>query len=480
MAVDQQGSFNASLKRRKLEDESVGEIKLAFKVDASPHHVYSLLLAQVDESGSVGNGFFRLENISLIPNSKLVQKVLNWNGKHEATMTTELNPEKGSSQTKLLFSLTNVPISLYDETYNKLNEIFWSKLPLATTEHRPALHQRHQSKLPQEVTVTLSPSEYISNYLRSIPALSIISKEQRGNVAVVKANHHANKALFTMLKEDVLSCPVYDDELEGYIGFVDYLDVVSLIVEIVRMLHQEHFGETPLNQLNAEQQNMLVKLAQSDFLAKTLFDISGLSHCDQFIPIQKSANLLQAIEILSRFGYHRAPIIDDEGSEIIAILSQSDVVRFLYSNLDLFASKSKKEVKELIGVNPKPVVCVDLNAMVFEAFELMIKNKISAVAITNERGQVVGVISATDVRRIGIHAHTLGVIFDSVAIFLEQIKDLNQCTLPEVVKVSTSDTLGIAITKMDDNQVHRVLVTDQDNKPISVLSMRDVLMVFLS
>jgi CBS-domain-containing membrane protein len=44
----------------------------------------------------------------------------------------------------------------------------------------------------------------------------------------------------------------------------------------------------------------------------------------------------QAIELLSRFGYHRIPILDEDGQDIVAILSQSDVVRFLFANLSMY------------------------------------------------------------------------------------------------------------------------------------------------
>jgi hypothetical protein len=44
-----------------------------------------------------------------------------------------------------------------------------------------------------------------------------VTSSHRGNVHVVKANQHANKALFTLLKENILSCPVYDDELQVFL-----------------------------------------------------------------------------------------------------------------------------------------------------------------------------------------------------------------------------------------------------------------------
>jgi len=223
----------------------------------------------------------------------------------------------------------------------------------------------------------------------------------------------------------------------------------------------------------------IIHEAKRQFTAKTLFDISDLSKNDPFMPIIKSANLYQAIEILAKFGIHRVPITDDE-QKIEAILSQSAVVKFLFDNLEKFSTKAKKSISEVLAARETTtVLTITENTPAFEAFELMLKHRVSAVGVVDDAGILVGVMSGTDLRIIGAHASTLALLFHPVKELLEQSREMNAVLIVPVVKVTRSDTVGIAIENMEDNKVHRVFVVDDESKPLCVLSMKDVLTEFL-
>jgi CBS domain-containing protein len=350
-------------------------------------------------------------------------------------------------------------------------------------------HKRYRSEPHHSVLLTndtetktvLSPSQYVPDFLKSKTALSIIPEEDRGKIETIYANHVASEALSMLSKHNILSVPVYDRKLEAYMGFVDYLDLASLVVDIVHRLMKAYYPEATISTLQTEQKSRLVHDAKQQFNLKTLLDISDLSKNDPYMPILKSANLYQAIEILAKFGIHRVPIIDDE-HKIDAILSQSAVLDFLYSNLDKFSNKAKKPVSELLSnrADATTVLTMPESAPAFEAFELMLKHRVSAVGIVDESGSLVGVISGTDLRIIGPHCTTLGLLLNPVRDLLDQSRELNTAMLVPVVKATFSDTLGIVIESMEDNKVHRVFVVNEDDKPVCVLSMKDVLNEFLN
>eukprot|EP00026_Physarum_polycephalum_P010655 Phypoly_transcript_10824.p1 GENE.Phypoly_transcript_10824~~Phypoly_transcript_10824.p1 ORF type:complete len:418 (+),score=82.14 Phypoly_transcript_10824:41-1255(+) len=357
----------------------------------------------------------------------------------------------------------------------------------AATDALP--HKRYRSEphhsvlLSNDTTTTTvaSPSHYISDFLKSKSALSVIPEEERGKIEVVNASHVASEALVLLSKSNIISAPVYDKQLEAYVGFVDYLDLASLIVDIVHNLMKEYYPDTAISSLQPEQKTRLVHDAKHQFNGKKLFDIADLSKNDPYMPLVKSANLYQAIEILAKFGIHRVPIVNDE-QKIEAILSQSAVLDFLFANLEKFATKAKKSVKDLLSNRPDATTVLTMleTAPAFEAFELMLKNKVSAVGIVNEEGKLVGVISGTDMRIIGPHCNTLALLLNPVKDLLDQSRELNTVMLVPVVKAALTDTLGIVIESMEDNKVHRVFVVDEDEKPLCVLSMKDVLNEFLT
>lgn len=393
------------------------------------------------------------------------------------------------------------------ETETSLQQLS-TQAPGETTQPTPPAHESHAAKhaldndatdaLPHkryrsephhsvllandtDTKTVLSPSQYVPDFLKSQPALSIVPEDERGKIDVVYGNHVASEALALMSKNNILSVPIYDRELKAYVGFVDYLDLASLVVGIVQNLSQEYYPDVAISSLQPEQKNKLAHGAKKQFSAKKLFDIADLSKNDPYIPILKSATLYQAIEALAKFGIHRVPIVDEE-QKIDAIVSQSAVLDFLYSNLEKFATKAKKSVADMLSnrADVTEVLTMPESSPAFEAFELMLKNKVSAVGIVNEDGKLVGVISATDLRIIGPHCATLALLFDPVKDLLDQSRELNTAMLVRVVKATTSDTLGIVIESMQDNKVHRVFVVDEDDKPTCVLSMKDVLNEFLS
>jgi CBS-domain-containing membrane protein len=50
---------------------------------------------------------------------------------------------------------------------------------------------------------------------------------------------------------------------------------------------------------------------------------------DPFLPVESNAPLLEALNLMVKWGVHRIPIVDAEG-ELITILSQSQVTAFMY------------------------------------------------------------------------------------------------------------------------------------------------------
>lgn len=50
---------------------------------------------------------------------------------------------------------------------------------------------------------------------------------------------------------------------------------------------------------------------------------------DPFLPVESTAPTLEALNLMVKWGVHRIPIVDAEG-ELITVLSQSQMVAFMY------------------------------------------------------------------------------------------------------------------------------------------------------
>lgn len=85
-------------------------------------------------------------------------------------------------------------------------------------------------------------------------------------------------------------------------------------------------------------------------------------------------------------------LVEDNG-KIIGILTERDLVRNVCAK-DLLASKTPAA-----SIMSAPVATVNKDSLVERAADLMVKNKIRHLALEDDYGNIIGVITATDLAR---------------------------------------------------------------------------------
>ena len=118
-----------------------------------------------------------------------------------------------------------------------------------------------------------------------------------------------------------------------------------------------------------------------------------------------------------------------------------------------------------------PVFTVDEGATLNDVQHKLTIHDVSSVAVTGAGGRPVGVISRTDLLRVGrVGARALG---KKALLTLPDmpIRDVMRAT---IVSVGKDDAIGDAARKMVDQHIHRVFVMEGDAL-VGVLSTKDVL-----
>lgn len=122
-----------------------------------------------------------------------------------------------------------------------------------------------------------------------------------------------------------------------------------------------------------------------------------MSKRNPFIAISDNAPLSRAILRLNNTGAHRLATMNSAG-ELSDLLSQSEIVRYLSDHLDELEF-TKSTVEEL-SLGYRKVVTVPMNKSAFYAFEQIVRNQVSGIGITNEDGEIVANLSASDLKVI--------------------------------------------------------------------------------
>jgi CBS domain-containing protein len=126
-------------------------------------------------------------------------------------------------------------------------------------------------------------------------------------------------------------------------------------------------------------------------------------------------------------------------------------------------------VADVMTIDP---VVVAVDAQLEDAERLMRDRNVSGLPVVDDGGSLVGVISRTDVVEDGTVP---------LAILLRKMPSglrVGELMTSPAITVSATDTLGDAARRMRDNRIHRVVVTEDDGRPVGVLSASDFVALY--
>jgi len=178
----------------------------------------------------------------------------------------------------------------------------------------------------------------------------------------------------------------------------------------------------------------------------------------------------------------------NDNHEITGLISQSAVVRFFWSRRSQFDDKFKnflqEKVEDWTHIHQQKLYSINLNEHVYEAFKKIWDLKVSGLAVVDDSGKLVANISASDIKRTRYYP----IIGQMVKDLYKPIKEF--LCVPDQGKlvlkkkdhvpffVHKGETMEKAMEIIVENNIHRVFVVDNDQNPIAVISLCDILRKF--
>lgn len=374
---------------------------------------------------------------------------------------------------------------------------------------------------PAASASTRSSSPFVMNtmakqYLDSIPIHHLLPDDQTGPtatpgtafsahpyVAWVYNTDPVDTALSTCAAFRVSSCPVWNGSLQKCVGLIDLNDIVTLVANISDRVIGSNFVRS-ISSGEAEIAKKKLDMMSDLWRSETVQNVMNLSGRNPMIPLPYNSTLYDAVEILAQ-GIHRMPLMSPNNDDVIAIVSQSLVIQFLADHLDKLGEKPKLLVHQILAHeerdavadpmavrNPYHIVSVAQDDLVIDAFRKIRDEQISGVAVLDQRTRyrMEGVISTSDIKSViipGVGFHSL--LYGQAGEFIKFLQQQNDTTVGPIIACTPIETLGMAVTKLVDNGIHRVFVvrsyrteehpTLLGNVPMSVLSPTNVLVELL-
>ncbi|KFP51501.1 5'-AMP-activated protein kinase subunit gamma-3, partial [Cathartes aura] len=187
--------------------------------------------------------------------------------------------------------------------------------------------------------------------------------------------------------------------------------------------------------------------------------------------ISPSNSLFDAVYSLIKHKIHRLPVIEPISGNVLHILTHKRILKFLH----IFGSTIpkpflKKTVQELCIGTFRDVAVVPETAPVYTALEIFVDRRVSALPVINDAGQVVGLYSRFDVIHLAAQK-TYNNLDMSVR---EALRQRTVC-LEGVLTCYPHETMEDIIDRIAKEQVHRLVLVDENQYPRGIVSLSDIL-----
>jgi len=266
-------------------------------------------------------------------------------------------------------------------------------------------------------------------------------------------------ALGKLCVHDILSLPVLDPKTHQLLGVVSVIDLLIFIAWGPYFESGDFNTQkvTTLTELNRPVEQVLGLTAES----RSLFVVEAE------MPL---STLLKPFSS----GLHRVlvPQKDDEGRKAYRLLSQSDVISHIYKHRNEVQAYFSKKLSEL-GITPKSVVAISSATSALDGFKNMTSEKVPAVAVVDEKGKLIGNLSASDLR--GMNSKRLKLAVKPVLEFITSSYGF----VRKPVTISLEDKLETAYHRVVNEGLHRLWVVDDQGKPVGCVSLTNLISVFM-
>jgi CBS domain-containing protein len=289
---------------------------------------------------------------------------------------------------------------------------------------------------------------------------------QTDKLISIDSTESTEQAFLKLTSHNLTSIPIRDVKTKQIKETFDYSDLIAYLLLVLRKIEPVDQSQETLD---------TIANARSGNPVPVTFSAEKLGVKNQFHKLKSSATILDAVDILSN-GVHRIAITDvSNDNEVIGVLSQRRLIRYIWENGRLFKSLEPlfhQSLQELGLASNRNIISISGDETVLAAFQKMHDDGVSSLAVTDESNNLLGNISIVDVKLVSKGSQK-SLLKQTCKHFLNII--LNQRGLDDgkdsfpVFHVIPQNTLGRTIAKLVATQAHRLWVV-QPNTLNSVAS----------
>jgi len=261
------------------------------------------------------------------------------------------------------------------------------------------------------------------------------------------------KAFFALVYNGVRAAPLWDSTKQRFVGMLTITDFIRIL---------QMYYKSPTVEMEELEEHQL----------QTWRSVLKKDDVKQLVSIDPEATLFDAIKTLIQNKIHRLPVIDPETGNVLYILTHKRLLRFLFLYIhDLpkpqYFNSSINDLK--IGTY-NDIEIAHHSTPIIEALNKFVKRRISALPIVDEEGRLIDIYAKFDVINLAAEK-----TYSNLDISLKKANEHRNEWFEGVHSCKHTDTLFSVMEKIVKAEVHRLVIVDENNRVMGVVSLSDIL-----
>jgi len=259
------------------------------------------------------------------------------------------------------------------------------------------------------------------------------------------------KAFFALVYNGVRAAPLWDSVEQRFVGMLT-------ITDFIRILSMNY--RSPTLEMEELEEHRLATWR------------NVLHDAKELIYIDPDASLYEAIRTLIHNKIHRLPVIDGSTGNVLYILTHKRILRFLFLYIGDLPQSSElhQSIVDLqIGTYNDIEVAYE-DTPIIDALHKFVNKRVSALPIVDDQRRLIDIYAKFDVINLAAEK-----TYSNLDVTLKEANQHRNEWFEGVHKCKQTESLYEVMERIVKAEVHRLVIVDDDNVVVGVISLSDIL-----
>lgn len=261
------------------------------------------------------------------------------------------------------------------------------------------------------------------------------------------------KAFFALVYNGVRAAPLWDSQRQKVVGMLTITDFIKIL---------QMYYTSPNVAMEELEEHRLETWRQ--VLKGSVMPL---------VSIGPDCSLFEAIRMLITNRIHRLPVIDPETGNVLYILTHKRILRFLFLYINELPKPSYLQCKlrDLRIGTLNDIETATEDTLIIDALRKFVNRRVSALPLIDADGRLKDIYAKFDVINLAAEK-----TYNNLDVTLKTANEHRNEWFEGVQKCTLDETLYDVMERIVRAEVHRLVVVDENDKVIGIISLSDLLM----